>query len=310
MSTLSELWNNPPAGPSVIGMAKAAWEAMKAPGKAYQQGMTPDEMIKAGNDFAMTVGAGGSLVPKPGNSLGIFGGKLAKTANLEKLAKAEKFEKLGLHPDQIWQQTGWGRGPDGKWRFEINDQGAGLKQGAKETIDIGSPFLGSVYEHPRLFEAYPDLDMVLGVKPEKGNAKGSFDGKTIGVKTDMGYYDADSTMLHELQHAVQALEGFAQGTSPDGAVPDIQTALAAKIMVAKRAGLDKTDPTLKKLRALSKALEKLDDFKLYRTTAGEVEARNVQGRRFFDAQTRRDMTPWATEDIPRGSQIPIMVRNR
>lgn len=41
----------------------------------------------------------------------------------------------------------------------------------------------------------------------------------------------------------------------------------------------------------------------YRQLAGEVEARNVQARRNWDAKRRRDMAPWRTQDVPDERQI-------
>ena len=65
---------------------------------------------------------GGLAAPKPAaNAVGIFGGRLAKTADQAKLAQAEKMAAEGAPREQIWSQTGWFQGPDKKWRFGIDD---------------------------------------------------------------------------------------------------------------------------------------------------------------------------------------------
>lgn len=50
-----------------------------------------------------------------------FAGRNARTANTEALAKAEELERNGEDWDTIRKETGWFRGMDNKWRFEIND---------------------------------------------------------------------------------------------------------------------------------------------------------------------------------------------
>ena len=56
-----------------------------------------------------------------------FGGVEAKFADFKKLAEAYKLEQQDYSPRLIWSRTGWYRGGDGRWRFEINDSGARLK---------------------------------------------------------------------------------------------------------------------------------------------------------------------------------------
>ena len=51
----------------------------------------------------------------------MFMGTGAKNAPLDMLGMAEKMEYLGIPRLEIWQKTGWGRGADGKWRFEVDD---------------------------------------------------------------------------------------------------------------------------------------------------------------------------------------------
>lgn len=52
-----------------------------------------------------------------------YGGRNAKTANLDALARAEQMEERDTDAETIRRETGWFRGMDGKWRFEIDDSG-------------------------------------------------------------------------------------------------------------------------------------------------------------------------------------------
>jgi polyhydroxyalkanoate synthesis regulator phasin len=274
-------------GKRLSELVQEAWNAVKGPGKAYNEGMTPDEMIKAGNDFAMTMGTGGSLVPKPGNSLGIFGGKLAKTANLEKLAQAEKFEKAGVHPDMIWKATGWGKGSDGRWRFEIPDQKAAFKG----EIPAVPKNTNEVFDHPELYAAYPELAMGL-VKKTGPRAKfngANYGNNVIGINPKIT--DPRSTMLHELQHSVQDIEGFAKGADTGSA-----KSIVTQAMVRKGMSLQEAKKVVAKLK---------DKYQVYKHTAGETEARSVQKRKDYNDLLRGLRSPWQDEDVPRNIQLPF-----
>lgn len=59
----------------------------------------------------------------PPSSRYSYGGRYASRADSESLAAAERLETQGLDAEYIRQETGWFRGMDGKWRFEIDDSG-------------------------------------------------------------------------------------------------------------------------------------------------------------------------------------------
>lgn len=50
-----------------------------------------------------------------------YGGRNANQADREALARAEEMERSGADAEQIRRETGWFRGIDGLWRFEIDD---------------------------------------------------------------------------------------------------------------------------------------------------------------------------------------------
>lgn len=87
-------------------------------------------------------------------------------------------------------------------------------------------YLGSrarlAMEHPELFEAYPDLgqDVIVRRNQSLGaDTRGRF--RAEDNRVDIGSslrgkpVEETSTALHELQHAVQELEGFPRGGNPD-----------------------------------------------------------------------------------------------
>jgi len=66
-----------------------------------------------------------------------FAGDKAATADRFTLASAQERLAAGETPEDIRKSTGWLRGVDGKWRFEIDDSGASLKPAIK-TLRTGA----------------------------------------------------------------------------------------------------------------------------------------------------------------------------
>ena len=50
-----------------------------------------------------------------------MGGLKAETADKSALEKAMELEKDGTNSEKIRKETGWFKGYDGKWRFEIDN---------------------------------------------------------------------------------------------------------------------------------------------------------------------------------------------
>jgi hypothetical protein len=190
--------------------------------------------------------------PKPSGTLGTFGGAKAKYAPLKDLAEAKKMaigSDLGYikpdgsplpgppeNPKDIWDKTGWYKGPDDKWRFEIDDSHAELTPNVKinSFTDPAAPKvafpkffpqkLSKVLDHPSLYENYPELANT----PVKGlpftavanNIKGAvFANGAIGIG-HVSPDEAKSILLHEIQHKIQSTEGFAHGGNPEEFLPD------------------------------------------------------------------------------------------
>ena len=53
----------------------------------------------------------------------LYAGENARTADLNALTRASAMEAAGADAQTIRRETGWFRGMDGKWRFEIDDSG-------------------------------------------------------------------------------------------------------------------------------------------------------------------------------------------
>lgn len=180
--------------------------------RMHQAGIVPAQRDPAAELAAGFVdplsGAGSALKLAKGLPAvaGIFGGKNAKLADMEGLLKAEQLLKNGHDPAAVWKETGWGVGPDGKWRFEIPDDEF-LTTPMK--LNTFYPGVDKVIDHPEFFNQYPDAGQIgLTASKNPGGKYFSGDGPDRIV---VDYKDEGDTIIHELQHAVQEREGFAKG---------------------------------------------------------------------------------------------------
>lgn len=179
----------------------------------------------AAAEMALALAGTGAPAAEAG-AAGIFGGKLAKTADVKALIEANDMLKGGKSANQIWGDTGWFKSPtDSKWRFEIPDNnskmfGHGLNY--KEDGDlIGAP-ASVMFQHPELYKAYPELEKAniyntVLHNPSNGVGTGSYNKgfpPTIEVNAP-NLTSARQVGLHELQHGVQEIEHFAAGGNPN-----------------------------------------------------------------------------------------------
>jgi hypothetical protein len=135
------------------------------------------------------------------------------------------MELEGKSPKSIKIATGWERGADGKWRYEIPDNISYLKDTIKqikeflfqeENIDNVSQ-KASYFLPPEIMKIYPELDDVAIIFNKKGDEnEGSYNSTLKIITLNIGVYPKNtaSILLHELQHAIQDIEGFDSGASP------------------------------------------------------------------------------------------------
>ena len=160
-------------------------------------------------------------IVKNGNTLNQMAGEHAKTAALDKLEQAKAMAE-DSSSEEIYKATGWFKGQDGKWRFEIPDNLEAIT--LDKLLNDKRAKLGEIYDNPQLFEAYPDLkDVPVRIEEiEKGfNGFAYADAITISasLKNDN---EAKSILVHEIQHLIQKREGFARGGGPKTAREQIR----------------------------------------------------------------------------------------
>lgn len=250
-----------------------------------------------------------------------------RTFRMDNLSVAKDMEKNKKKAKAIKAATGWERGADGKWRYEMPDV---VLRDPKEWVNKKTMTLSDIVEkpndlfkeYPELFDAYPKLK---DVKIQKGRAKmgGSYYDNTItlnlgGIREAIKY-DLDihykiatrllkRTLVHEVQHYIQHEEGFANGGSEQFVRDAIKDEFEKVIKQIRGLRAEGKEDEAKALAERNKALynayaNEKDSYKNYKSLSGEVEARNVSARLNMTPEERRKTLAESTEDVARKDQI-------
>lgn len=102
---------------------------------------------------------------------------------------------------------------------QLDDIWSGEYARLRERVESGNATLADVLQHDSLYEAYPELrDIKVRLESDTGSKNGSYDPSTntITISEDKPGDSAKvGTMLHEIQHAIQQIEGWESGASPE-----------------------------------------------------------------------------------------------
>nr|DAG62204.1 MAG TPA: Large polyvalent protein associated domain 23 [Caudoviricetes sp.] len=232
-----------------------------------------------------------------------MGGLKAETADKSALEKAMELEKDGTDSEKIRKETGWFKGYDGKWRFEIDNSelkfktdieknraaaielakmkvksaeleekivnDTATKAEENEYYNLDEKMieyregvkLSDVINHPKLFEAYPqlkNLDVYYEISSVNRGVYSS-NGNVIMLNPMHTIDEQKEAIIHEIQHAIQGIENFANGSN---------------LEYWKNLGYSDEEAMA-----------------MYYNTAGEREARDVSARRDYNAEQRKNIRP-------------------
>ena len=195
------------------------------------------------------------------------------TMRMDNMDVAEEMEAAGKDAETIWMATGWERGADGKWKYEVledfayeeprakaerlqdeyqqvqnekesiyrylnmlparglteqqkaikKEQNARLKKLIRQGEKLQDEIIESNFDTTlgeligtdnNIIRAYPELasmpvSFVADSRFMDAGLKGTFDGEGIWINPTLE--NTAPTLLHEVQHAIQRIEGFARG---------------------------------------------------------------------------------------------------
>lgn len=262
------------------------------------------------------------------------------STRLDNLSVARRMEEAKKDAKTIKMATGWERGSDGKWRYETSD----IKpKPFEEWMNKKNLKLGDIIDSDSgLFEMYPELK---DFKVTRGKGKST----NAAIYTGLGKIEINFSKFkpymsipsnrekingilhrvinHEIQHAIQDSEGFAQGVSPNAFRPDAPIGKLREMeaadgrMVERYNAMSYTEKALGEgVRLKERILENRKEYNAlaskyrfgmdgYTRAAGEVEARNTEKRIGMTEEERRASLALETEDVAREDQILLGVDN-
>jgi len=252
-----------------------------------------------------------------------------------RLTNAIRLEKEGKTARKIFLATGWEKGKDGLWRIDLPDNNLKLinvdnwQKAFNANIGknkyIGGKLIDYISPKWEGFNEYPEIkDYKIRFFQEEEEGTGIYLEKTIFINTfrsktrdlSKGVLGKDrhgilrSVILHELQHGIQEIEGFAKGANIKNIFPE--NTLKKYQGYSNKQIFDRFNqvnpnwkeqyPTLESGIIDGSQKSKAITILAYLDVSGEVEARNVVARDKM-SETIRKLTPISeTEDTPRSKQ--------
>ncbi len=284
-----------------------------------------------------------------------FTGENAKNVALNALEEAQELlmqRKASM--EEIRKKTGWFLGRDLKWRYEISDADAIVdisklqseyldkkiaerpKEKIYKTIKkkggqirlSGKYKLGDFLKHDKLFAAYPQLKD-YPVEFGNYNFSGVYSNGNFAFSnnlTDKEYLaEFRSVIMHEVAHAIQDIEGFDRGGTPEqfSTLEELHNELNDKISKlndvevilsdAKELGysnstlyegkkISEYKSDLSKLKSdISELKKEISEYRepkeRYKDLGGEKEARNVQKRSMLTEEELKNIPPEQTDAL-------------
>lgn len=180
----------------------------------------------------------------------MFVGRSAETADKLKLSTAQEMLDQGIDSETVRKETGWFRGYDGKWRFEIDDSqveiafngrysrdpeihryaelvdkvyfaATATESEQNELVDLDKKLgdrnitpnkLGDVIHHPTLFEAYPQLkDIGIRFVDGLGDTRGSWDAQLNEIVISKSLKRDQKQVKKTLIHEIQHAIQYFEG---------------------------------------------------------------------------------------------------
>lgn len=237
-------WTNWIAPEAVASLGRAA----SLPMETYQgQPVTPQAVNEMG---VAAMGGGMTIGSAPRGALGMFAGVRSQKADMAQLLLAKELQSKGMSGKNVFYRTGWFEDIDKNWKHEIDDSQAALTETVpsqqysflKEPTysiplfeggffdktkplgqgEVRNRTMADTLRHDAAYQAYPDI----ATKPVRSvgfnfDVSGAFDPTDSSFALGRGTKnEMEKTALHEMQHAIQAREGWASGGNSSQFLPE------------------------------------------------------------------------------------------
>lgn len=147
-------------------------------------------------------------------------------------------------------------------RTEVSDMGASIAKGALANLAKGKEMnLADVLDHPKLFDAYPEIAAIPVKQVPIQDAYSIFDPESNTIYLNSNLNTSSQILphlMHEVQHAIQTVEGFPTGGQ--AALGDLPT-------------------------------------NVYKNLSSEIEARSVADRMGMNTAQRAQTDPYAAQGV-------------
>jgi antitoxin component YwqK of YwqJK toxin-antitoxin module len=141
---------------------------------------------------------------------------------------ANRLESEGKSAESILNGTGWFRGADGNWKYNYVEEKSQIKKDVLTSIasigqyDSRNYPLSLVYGKSDIYTLYPDLKNVgilfINDSTDK-RMQGGYDSMSKDIIINLANVDSliklEKVINHEVQHAIQDIEGWQAGTAPE-----------------------------------------------------------------------------------------------
>ena len=248
--------------------------------------------------------------------------EIAGNKEMLNVAKQRGKEAKDLFPKELTQAK-----KDLKGRTESMEQSVVEHYGYGSDPRMSGNYANVALDHPALFEAYPELARRIvyqGRRSGDDGTYGSLYGNQLDVTAKGLLNDPRSTTLHEMQHAIQEVEGFGVGgTARDfakmrydanqqiGFLNDKMRDIVRQMDNPNIAKQDKDamssqyeDLMNQRMSLVQQA--QIDPMEAYRSLMGEAESRLTQRRMDLSPEQRMQNFPFEyTGETGYGLDVPL-----
>ena len=222
------------------------------------------------------------------------------------LDTAKKMDANSKDARKIKLATGWEKGADGKWRYEIPDNTKFTETWDNLGKSVQST-LSDALDAPDLFKAYPELRDVK-IKKESPwldfwqGTQGWFNPEKNELVITPYAKDPLGTAVHEIQHWIQQKEGFAKGGNTESAIENLSDLelkeISKKVIEKKNKQIEEDSKKLNEKKSLTDGMTDTDMLWISDMADEYTELRKEQDRLYDEIKNNNPgINPYSNPEM-------------